>query len=180
MAEKRLTIEEAAEKLGKSRRTLERWKAKGADGFELIAGIIFVDVDALLVWRGNRAKTQSKNFTHTTPMTSDSADKSVVASSKDGDNCSFQEARRRKELAMARKHEFDLELKKGEYLHRDQLLDMMNQIRQTLKAKLTAQASRLCARFADIEDARELHMEWDQEQWEILNSLSEEFGVIVE
>ena len=177
MAHNRLTIEEAANKLGKSRRTLERWKAKGADGFEMLAGVIFVDVPALEKWRGSKQKTPAKNFTHTTPATSDRNDKRDVVP---GEECSFQEARRRKELAMARKHEFDLEQKKGEFIHRDKLLDLMSKIGQTLKGKLTAQPSRLCARFADIEDARELQREWDKEQWELLNSISKEFGVSLE
>lgn len=176
MAQKRLTIEQAAKSLGKTRRTLERWKAKGADGFEMLSGIIYVDLEKLESWRGSSFKTPPKNFTHTTPTTPDTADMSDVASGK---TVTFEEARRRKELAMARKHEFDLEQKKGDFIHRDELLDLMNRIGQMLKAKIIAQPSRLCATFADIEDARELHMLWEKEQWELLNSISEEFGVVV-
>ena len=169
-----VTMNEAADILGRTTRCLRNWQKAGCPGFVKNGDVLEVSISKVKAWVKSTGRKLNKTASARARVTG-----TMVLSKDDQEAISITEARRRKELALARKHEWDLQVKKGQYIHRDELLDLMNRIGNTLKSKIIAQPSRLCARFADIDDARELQKEWDAEQWSLLNSISDEFGVKV-
>jgi len=168
-----LPVAEAAAMFVKHERTLRVWKRRGAKKFFKVKnGLLVVDVMGLREWAIETGKIKAG-----AKIQINAERKKQHPNEEEPEEDTLTAVRIRKERALAAKHEWDLALRKSEFIHRDKLLDLMAKIGQTLKGKLIAQPSRLCARFADIDDARELQREWDAEQWQLLDSISKEFGV---
>jgi hypothetical protein len=176
MSSKRITIDEAAVSLGKSKRTLERWKAKGTAGFYLLAGIIYVDLEELKSSQGQSSKTPVKKFGDTTSPTTDIADKNHVGQEDSSENIGLLEAKRRKEVAVARIKETELAKLQSKLVEKELVLKLFRSAGHAVRSRAMALPARLSGKLCRIKDTRKMAKELQLEMRNLCKAFENEFG----
>ena len=81
-------------------------------------------------------------------------------------------ARVKKEIALAKKHEWDLKVRRGEFIHREEADAFFGEVAALVRGSLLALPARFASRWAAIDDTREMSAEIEGAVREVLEQLS--------
>ena len=124
-----LPIAEACEKLGRARRTLMTWRKQGCRGIKKRAGSLLVDCNQVEAWaheQGKRppakAAAARARAARAAKAKAESGEQTAQPSndSDSEDEVSLADAKLRKELALAKKHELHVAQAEGRLIPREE------------------------------------------------------------
>lgn len=176
-----LPIAEACEKLGRARRTLMTWRKQGCRGIKKRAGSLLVDCNQVEAWaheQGKRppakAAAARARAARAAKAKAESGEQTAQPSndSDSEDEVSLADAKLRKELALAKKHELHVAQAEGRLIPREE--EEAGRLRrvEAARAVLLAMPPRYSGRLAAMTEPREIEELLTEAVYAALNQLA--------
>jgi phage terminase Nu1 subunit (DNA packaging protein) len=159
----RIGIAEACARFATTAPTLARWRKLGAP-FVKEGGRVWLDVGELEAWLA--AREGSSDSKRAAPAAGDDDD----ASRPVGERLAL--AKLKKERALAAKHEFDVARRRGQYLERAAVEEMLGELGALVRQGLMGWPGRYASRWSGIVEAREMGRELEAAVVELLDQFA--------
>lgn len=169
---------DVAKRIGVTVQTVMNWVRAGAPHKRRGRGYVF-DVDELEAWRSKNVRTKDGRPSLEERLAKSAVEETEQESGSSGDEEGdlagltqkqlldrLARAKIRKEEALANKYEQASAIQAGEYLHRDEVRDLVTGLFAMLKARLEAMPGAQADRWAAVIRSRDMHdelKEWVRE-----------------